>query len=73
MVLRLDFSSEILAQKPKSAVELSAGKRCHEPGSRLTDLDAATCIEKDIVRFDVTVDDVLRMKVFKTLSDLRPN
>lgn len=77
MVARLDLASVSLAQKPKSAAETNVSKSPRErsfgesAGRRLTNLDIATGVQEDVVALDVTVDDILAVKMGKTFACLQ--
>ena len=71
MVARLFFWSVSLAQKPKSARKIALvlqKKWVKRKG--LTDLDVAAGVKEDIVRLDIAVDDVLRVKVRQSFASL---
>lgn len=63
MVARLDFCSVSLAQKPKSAKKVRTVS-FGSPGPQLikrTNLHVTMRIQENVVRFDVSVDNILSM------------
>ena len=70
MVARLERCSVSLAQKPKSALGRSAIEKGREGKVQRTDLDIAATVEKNIIGLDVTVNDVLLVKVLQALTGL---
>ena len=64
MVARFAFVLVSLAQKPKSATNLiSLCERFLQLRKLRTDLNTTMTIQKNIVTFDVTMDDILSVKM----------
>lgn len=71
MVFRLWCESLICAQKPKSAaVELASTFDVVTGEPELTQLDVAIHRQEDVIGFDITMNDTLRVQVLQTVQGL---
>ena len=72
MVARLDLSTVSLAQKPKSAGGICISCRLTQwcNFNIRTNLDAAMGVQKDIIAFDIAMDDFLAVKMCQAFTRL---